>query len=140
MIYLASPYTAKCDDGEPDSSLMLARCFAAAVATAEFLRQGHFVWSPIVSSNTLEMHADLPGDWQFWQAFDQHVIGKCDALWVLKLPGWRESVGVTAEIAFAVKHHIPVSYIEPSEAVLNKLQSTLDDIRDCEKELSEAIR
>jgi hypothetical protein len=43
------------------------------------------------------------------------MLQRCDELAVLKLPGWRESTGVTAEIAIAREFGLPVRFIEPGE-------------------------
>jgi hypothetical protein len=40
------------------------------------------------------------------------VLRRCDRLVVLRIPGWRESRGVTLEIEFAQTAGIPIEFVE----------------------------
>lgn len=40
------------------------------------------------------------------------LISKCDELWVLKIDGWEQSKGVSAEIEYAESLNIPIKYKE----------------------------
>lgn len=53
------------------------------------------------------------GTFAAWKKVDLKVISKCDEVWVVKMIGWKESVGVTAEIKFARKKGIKVKFIDP---------------------------
>jgi uncharacterized protein DUF1937 len=77
---------------------------------AERMLQGAVVYSPIAHSNPITERFKLPVDWNFWQHFDRAIIQKSDGLEVLMLPGWRRSVGVTAEINFA--RGLPIAFKE----------------------------
>ncbi len=46
-----------------------------------------------------------------WANRDLEFISRCDDVWVVMMPGWKESIGVQAEIKFAKKNKIPVKYI-----------------------------
>jgi hypothetical protein len=105
VIYLASPYS------DPDPTVRHQRFYEACQATAALISAGHVVYSPIVNSHQLTRHG-LPTDWDSWQRFDRHIIARCNALWVLTLPGWQESRGVTAEIAIAEELRLPISYVD----------------------------
>jgi nucleoside 2-deoxyribosyltransferase len=109
MIYLASPYS------HPDPSVREERFRAACRAAAALFRAGHFLISPIAHSHVLVEHG-LPGDWTFWQRFDRALLARCDALFVLMLDGWEESVGVQAEIRIARELGKPVRYLAPDLA------------------------
>lgn len=103
MIYLASPY-------KNESEFIRVNRYAKACAARDyFLRQGMFVYSPIAHNHN---SINLPNTWDFWSKFDFDMLSRCDKMFVLKLEGWKESVGVTAEINFASQHQIPVYYIE----------------------------
>ncbi len=98
MIYLASPYSA-----DPD------RLYAQTVkAMTKLMGEGHLLFSPILHCRPMETEGGLPGDFEFWQAYNRHMIGKADAMWVLGLEGWRESRGVRAEIETAKFLGLPV--------------------------------
>ena len=107
MIYLASPYS------HPNVNIREARYRSVCRATAMLLEAGHSVFSPIVHGHPLAEYG-LPTDWAFWQRYDRDHLTRCDELVVLTLDGWRESIGVTAEVALAVELGKPVRYLEPA--------------------------
>jgi hypothetical protein len=55
----------------------------------------------------------LPEGWAFWKTQDLPILNHATRLVVLRLPGWEESEGVGAEIAFAKMLRIPVDYADP---------------------------
>lgn len=104
MIYLASPYT------HPDPFVMEWRYLMALRRMVEHLREGQHVYGPIVHNHELRRFGNLPPTWEFWQVYDFDMLCRCDKLEVLMLPGWQQSVGVTAEVRRAAELHIPVTY------------------------------
>lgn len=89
-------------------------------ATATLINEGHLVFSPIVFSHPIanmvnfsavhDEHTDFsPGN--TWLDYDLAMIDKADELWVLCIDGWKESVGVTAEIKHATDTGKPIKYI-----------------------------
>jgi len=104
MIYLASPYS------HPDPAVREKRFLAACRTTAELIREGHTVFSPVLIGHSLASEG-LPGDWEFWEPHDREQLGQASALVVLMLPGWEESVGVQAEITIARAIGLPVAYL-----------------------------
>lgn len=106
MIYLASPYS------HPDAAVREARYREACRAAASLIRAGVVVFAPIVQSHPLVEHG-LPTTWEAWEAIDRAILLRCDGLTVLMLDGWRESVGVRAEVAMAMGLRLPVGYMEP---------------------------
>lgn len=113
MIYLASTYTV----GGADEKLRQRRYEYAAKRAAAEIQAGHFVFSPIVHSHPLSVAHGLGGSYEFWKAIDRDLISRADAVWVLKMPRWEESVGITDEIAYAERIHIPVHYLEADDYV-----------------------
>lgn len=97
LIYLASPYS------HPDPQVMEHRYEQAVLATAILLHKGHLVFSPITHSHDMsKVYPELVGTrWENWQLLDSTLIHRMDELWVLCIDGWRESVGVQAEIQLA---------------------------------------
>lgn len=106
MIYLASPYS------HSEAVVREERFRAACQATARLIAAGHVVFSPIVHGHPL-VHHGLPTDWSFWEQFDRDHLVRCDEVVVLTLDGWRESVGVAAEIRIAEELGKPVRYLAP---------------------------
>lgn len=76
------------------------------------MRQGVHIFSPIAHSHPLVAYG-LPGDWKFWERYDRAHLERSDLLAVLMLPGWRESVGVAAEIEIARNMGKLVCFVEP---------------------------
>ncbi len=71
---------------------------------------GFLVFSPISHTHPIAEAGDLPKGWEFWESYDRTFLEWCDRLHVLKLPGWRESIGVAAEIQIAGQLGKPVFY------------------------------
>jgi hypothetical protein len=104
MIYLASPYS------HPDPLVRDARFHATCRAAAHLIRDGHSVFPPIVIGHALVPHG-LPPDWTFWEPHVRGQLERASSLAVLTLPGWRESVGVQAEIEIARSLGLPITYV-----------------------------
>ena len=103
MIYLASPYS------HPDPQVREARFNVACRATAELVLAGRAVFSPVVHGHPL-VRFGLPTDWAYWRRFDTEHLKRCDEVLVLQIDGWRESVGVRAEIELARASGKRISY------------------------------
>ena len=67
VIYLASPYT------HSDASVRESRFDAACKATAELVRSGQVVFSPIAHGHPL-VRFGLPIDWDYWARFDHEYL------------------------------------------------------------------
>ena len=106
MIYLASPYS------HDDPAVQEQRFQQVCRVAAAMMRDGQHVFSPIAHTHPIAQHGDLPGHWQYWEAFDRWFIERCEKVVVLMLPGWKESRGVQAEIRIAEELGIPVEYLE----------------------------
>lgn len=107
MIYLASPYS------HPEVGVREQRFRDACRAAAMLLASGLTVFSPIVHGHPLVWHG-LPTDWPFWERIDRDHLERCDEVVVLMLDGWRESVGVAAEIRIARELGKPVRSLAPA--------------------------
>lgn len=110
MIYVASPYS------DPNPLVREQRYLLACRFVAHHQRQGTPVFSPIVHSHPLvELCGLPPNDWEFWRKIADAYLKVANTLWIVKLPGWRESVGVTYEHERAIRRLMPVEYHEPIE-------------------------
>jgi nucleoside 2-deoxyribosyltransferase len=108
MIYLASPYS------HPNPNVRQTRFEQACGAAAALIRAGVAVFSPVAHSHPIA-HFGVPTSWEFWAHVDREHLARSDVLAILTLPGWRESIGVTAEIAVARELAIPIVYIGPAD-------------------------
>lgn len=107
MIYLASPYT------HALSAVQYDRFAAACVAAGHLLREGKHVFSPIAHSHPIARWAKLGTLAADWRAYNLEMLGMCNRLVVLRLPGWEESVGVRMEVAWARERGMPVEFMDP---------------------------
>lgn len=105
-VYIASPYTHDNDKVEH------LRYESAVLFTGQTLADGVACFSPIVHCRRPAEVCDLPGDFEFWRAYNFAMLSRARELWVLMLPGWEESDGVAGEIEEAQRLGIPVRYVE----------------------------
>lgn len=96
MIYLCSVYSLNAD-----AELMEKRYNYAAKRTAKFMIEGHTIFCPINHCHPIAVQWDMPKTWDFWRRHDLNYIAASDVVWVLKMPYWKDSVGINAEIKFA---------------------------------------
>lgn len=107
IIYLAAPYS------HPDLAVVEARFAAINRAAAALISDGHVVFSPISMTHPIAMvlgnHLS-----EAWYGFDHPFMDASAECVVLMLDGWKQSRGVTAEIAYFTAQEKPVRYIEPA--------------------------
>jgi len=106
MIYLASPYS------HPNPAVMKLRSDRVCQAAAQFMNQGDLIFAPIAHSHHVADYG-CPREWKYWKVFDTEFLIFCNEMWVLMLPGWRESEGVTDEIRIMNALGKPVRYVVP---------------------------
>ncbi len=87
------------------------RFIAVCKKAGELMNQGYFVYAPISHSHPIAVQCNLPKDWNFWQEYDIEYIKWVDEVWILKLPGWKESTGIKNEIKIAHELKKPVKFI-----------------------------
>ena len=104
-IYLACPYT------DHDPQVKEARFQAVNQMSARLIQEGYFVFSPISHTHPIALAGELPGHWEFWEAYDRSFLDWADEVFVLQLPGWETSKGVQGEIQYAGEAGKPVRYL-----------------------------
>jgi len=104
MVYLASPYS------DPDPAVRERRFQQACAASANLMRRGILLFSPIAHTHPIALYG-LPKGWEFWEQYDREFLAACERMIVLTLPGWRHSVGVKAEILTMQAMGKPVEYM-----------------------------
>jgi hypothetical protein len=105
MIYLAAPYT------HPDPKVVEERMATFCQVDASLCRQGLITVSPL-SKHWMKDHVDIPLTWDFWKNYSEKLLEKCDALYVIMMPGWKESEGVLGEIDLAKKMSKEIKYLD----------------------------
>jgi hypothetical protein len=111
LTYLACPYS------HPDKKVRRRR-FVLVTQAAAWWMKAHprsNVFSPLTHSHPLHEIAGMDGSWQFWKRIDTQYLRLCSRMVVLTLDGWKESVGVQAEIKIAKRLNIPITYLTIDE-------------------------
>jgi len=101
-IYLAIPYS-----GITEKSFEVS-CKLAV----KYMKEGKIVFSPIVHSHPLTEYGAPQMDHDFWMRQDLAVLENCDELYVVCLPGWETSKGVSIEVDFADQRDIPIVFVD----------------------------
>lgn len=115
MIYIACPFR------HPNHKVRIERVETANRYAYRILRSGHPCFSPLSHSYPIEMMGnEWPPDGydmipdEMWMRVDISILQHCEQVHVLMIDGWKESVGVGKEIAFAISRGIPILYVEKS--------------------------
>ena len=106
LTYLASPYS------DPDSSVCEERFNAVTRAAAHFAKKGLMIFSPITHFHPMAELVGLPTGWEFWKKIDETYLRHCRTMYILGLDGWKKSVGVGEEMAFA-RERMPIYLADP---------------------------
>lgn len=107
LIYLAVPYSS------PDNYTRHNRFHESCRIAAYLFQQGNFVFSPISHTHPIKELSHLEGDWKFWAEYDTRMLSFCDRMVIATLSGWKESVGVKAEMDVARHQNLDISFIDP---------------------------
>lgn len=113
LIYVGTPYTkyaAGIDAAFVDASKL----------TAQLMRAGLKVYSPIAHTHPLAVHGGMdPLDLSIWLPFDGAMIDKSDAMIVAMLRGWETSTGIRHEIHAFIESSKPVFFLNPDDLSLH---------------------
>lgn len=111
LVYLASPLT------HADAVVRQERSVAVARATGWFMnnRSDYFFLSPIAYAHLIASECTLPYEWHFWAEIDECLLSRCEEIWVLCIPGWKQSTGVTAERKISERLGLPCKFVIPQE-------------------------
>jgi hypothetical protein len=84
--------------------------------TANALASDHHLYSPIASMHWMAEKYNLPTDAAFWESYNNNMLSLAKQMWVLTLPGWETSKGVTQEIEFflSINERKNLWYVEGS--------------------------
>lgn len=102
--YIATPYS-KFDGG-------IERAWTEACkVTAQFVRRGISVYSTIAHSHPVATIGGIdPLDHELWISMDKAMMEAASELYVIHMPGWKESKGITIEIAEFKRAQKPVTH------------------------------
>jgi hypothetical protein len=101
--YVAGPYTAL------DSKVQEDRETQHCVLSAELLKAGYLVYSPIAETANLAKYGSMLGtNWDTWREKDLRQLEMSDGMIILTLPGWEASRGLRGEIKYCIIYGIPM--------------------------------
>lgn len=104
--FLCSPYTLYADRDEA--------AVQAARACGLLIRAGISVYSPIVHGHALVEEAGLPvHDAEFWRRINAPMLAAATGGIVLRLNGWRESIGVHDEMVELARTKRVIVFMDP---------------------------
>ena len=115
LVYLAMPYSHR------DPEVVAARMEAFTDMDRALIRAGVNTVSPLYKHFAIEDSPDIGTDWEYWSGYSAELMKRCDAVVIIKLPGWEGSTGVSDEIDLAVALKIPVYVISSSGTDLQLL-------------------
>ena len=105
--YLATTYTRHPDGHE-------TAFIEAAKVAADLMKRGINVFCPVAHSHPIACHGNLDAaDHDFWMNSDRPFMDGACGIIVCRMPGWRESRGITEEIAVFRAAGKPVLYVDP---------------------------
>lgn len=107
MIYVASPYS------HPDPAVMQQRFEIACDFTARGIRRGFHMISPITYGHPIKTRHGLPDDPMIWMPLDIAILRRSEVMYIVCMPGWEESTGVTLERKIADTLQIPQAHYKP---------------------------
>lgn len=107
LFYLAQPYW------HQSVAVRDTRADYGAAATAHLLSHGVLVFSPIATGIAVKrfLHEERIQDHAFWMSVDLPMLARCDALLILPIEGWNESLGLREERSSAEGLGLPIYYL-----------------------------
>lgn len=99
LLYLASPYS------HPDPTVQATRVQQIQAITAKLVDEGFIVFSPVLYTTRI---ADTATPRQGWYTWTLNMLAKSDILVIAQLEGWKDSIGIGLEIAYALGKGIPI--------------------------------
>ena len=106
MIYVGSPYS------DPDHLVRADRAFHVTRFMVQYIKKGNILYGPIASWHHIAVSFTLPTDFKFWQQLNFQMLRFASELWVLRLDGWAQSVGLSGEMDMARDLYIPIVHFD----------------------------
>lgn len=108
FIFISSPYT------HPDENIREQRYRQVSRYLAYLLSTHRVAFSPISACHNLAKDFVLPTRAVDWFYYNFSIMSVASALHVLTLEGWKESIGVQAEIGFwrAIRPGEHITYVD----------------------------
>lgn len=127
-VYIASPFSSTNKAVERFRYNEVTR-----ISAKLYYKYPHAFILPITQSYQLKKHEPrLGGSFARWRDVDLKFISVSDEVWVVMLDGWKDSIGVIAEIEYANKIGKIVRYLNPNTMRFKK-QRKVDEAKAVDK-------
>jgi hypothetical protein len=114
LVYLASPYTHK------SHVVMEQRFDQICRIAAQLMKADILLFCPISHTHPINVRGINHPGWDFWHRYDKVMMDACKGgIIVCTMHGWKESIGVTAEIGYMKDLERMVWYLDPDTMVLS---------------------
>lgn len=121
MIYVASPYTGTDEEKEWRYTAVCNFC------EWRYWQFGEYVYSPIAHWHPINTRSGHQTKFELFERMDCHFISRCSGMYVLRLPDWQESIGVTLEVKHAKAMRLQIVFVDLIEEYLWKLDYTTEN-------------
>jgi len=121
MFFLGTPYS------HPHEHVRNERERLVTEVAAEYLKNGHYVYSPITHTAPIARAGNMRKDAERWKWFNAHMLALSEGLIVLMLDGWAQSEGLCSnngEIAIAAELRKPKWYVSYEDVMNGRLFSS----------------
>lgn len=108
IYYICSPYSTPVIEGITKE----IRYQQVVDIEAELVKEGFITYGPIASSHPMALKHQLGQTYDYWMRRDRALVTTSGGIFVATLEGWENSVGVSDEIALAVRQDKPVYLLE----------------------------
>jgi hypothetical protein len=116
FIYVAGPYTHKWPE------IQELRGIDHCKFTAELLKAGYLVYSPIAETMMLAKYGQMHDTtWETWREKDLRQLSLSDEMIILPLTGWQDSIGLRGEIKYCLQNNIPMFIMDLFAKVLSSV-------------------
>lgn len=108
FIYIAAPYS------DPSPKVRQQRYLQTCYYFVSLLARHHHPYSPVVANHHIAQEFDIDFEAKSWMAYNFAMLSSAKALHVLMLPGWEQSIGVSAELAFwrGAREGAPLTFVD----------------------------
>lgn len=107
LAYIAAPYS------HPDPDVIEDRMEQFADIMSRLMALEIHAVSPLMNHPYLGRRR-TPGTYDYWGPYSINLLRRCDAVIVIMMDGWLESVGVADEIKHAKEFNKPVFVCKPN--------------------------
>jgi len=122
VIFIGMPTIGSTDEHSASTGVMKEMVYRTVARLHEMYPQYTFV-VPMIQDYALLKYLDKEPTWDVWGNHCRRLIERSDEVWIILMNGWLDpsytkssvntSSGVYGEITHALKHGVPVDFVNP---------------------------